>query len=442
MVKKSGSVPQSILGRSLRLMKTGATILAREVSGRVADKLGNDDEKAEKRRLDMRMKQAEELVRTLGKLKGAAMKAGQILSLEASDMLPREVVDILRQLHDEAPPLPFEAVEAILKDELGPERFARFEDLSRTPIAAASIGQVHAARLDGQDVVLKIQFPGVAKSIDSDLKAVQHLAEALVKLNGKEISLDEMFEELARGLKCEVDYEREAANLRAYRHAFAGDHRYEVPDVITELSTARVLTMTRVQGARLKDWLSANPAKEDRAIFASLVLDLIIKEFVTVGLVQTDPNYGNFLYRAAERRLVLLDFGAMQEYTLEFRQQYQELLRRALACDRDGMIAQAINMRLFDPREGATVRRHFADMAELIAGMYRPENQPFDFGDLAYVDAIREKVYDFVMAVEHSSPPKQIIFLNRKLGGMFHLLKEVGSAVDLTPFVAQALKTG
>lgn len=383
--------------------------------------------------------QARRVVGTLADLKGAAMKAGQILSLEASDLLPKEVLDILRELHDNTPGMSFEAVAGILKKELGADRLAQLSDLSHEPIAAASIGQVHAARLDGKDVVVKVQFPGVAESIDADLGVLKKLAQTVLIMQGKSIKLDSLFAELARGLKAEVDYRREAEALVTYQEAFAGDDRYVIPTVYLGMSTKRVLTLSRVTGVRLQDWIAQKPSPAERSIFASTILDLVVREFFDVGLVQTDPNYGNFLWQPDERRLVLLDFGAVQRYSKAFRQQHRRLLRLAIAGDRDGVIAQALKMELMDPRERYDVQALFSDLMMLVVKMFAEDQQPFDFADLVHLEEIRRTAFNFVREVKHSPPPRQIAFLNRKLGGMYHLLKEVGARVDLTPFLKHVL---
>ena len=267
-MKKSRKIPQSVFGRSLKILGGGASMLAKEIAGRVG---GNP--------LATKLKQAQTLVDTLGDLKGAAMKAGQLLSLEASDLLPPEVIDILRQLHDSAPAMSFPQIQSILRAELGTQNFARISDLSPDPIAAASIGQVHAAQVDGRKVAVKIQYPGVATSIDTDLNMLKKFASGFLVLQGKNIPLDGLFEELKRGLKAEVDYTRELASLETYRDAFAGDTRFYIPEAFPELCSARVLTLEFVEGAKLGQWLKQEVPEADRTAFAELVVGLLVKEF-------------------------------------------------------------------------------------------------------------------------------------------------------------------
>jgi predicted unusual protein kinase regulating ubiquinone biosynthesis (AarF/ABC1/UbiB family) len=155
--------------------------------------------------------------------------------------------------------------------------------------------------------------------------------------------------------------------------------------------------------------------------------------------VQTDPNYGNFLYREETGQLVLLDFGAVQSFPASFRDDYRELLALALENDRDGLIDKGVAMQLMDGREAPEVQAQFADLVQLVGRMFVRERQPFDFGGLAHLEETRTTLMAFARNVRFSPPPKQIAFLNRKLGGMYHLLKDAGSRIDLAPFAERVL---
>ena len=431
MSNKKTKIPQSAFGRSLRILGSGATILAREAGGRLRRQTQSSNESAN---LQLRLDQARDLVATLSQLKGAAMKAGQLLSVEFSDFLPAEVIEVLRQLHDEAPSLDQGEIQSILLKELGPDRIQLIEDLSSEAIAAASIGQVHSATVAARPHVIKVQFPGVAQSIDSDIAAFKTLSKTFMRLQNKKISLDEVFVEVRRSLKKEVDYLQEANALKAVGEAFAGDSRFLVPVVREDLTTKRVLTMTRMEGLRLKEWLATGPNTAARNRFGQLILELLLKEFLEVGLVQTDPNFGNFLYNPKDHRLALLDFGATQKFSKKFRRTYRELLKTCMTGDSTEILAVATPLFELSPKESPEVAGHFLTMMRLVVKMFEPINQPFSFADLDYLNEVREVAMQFAMSIKYSPPPKQLIFLNRKLGGMFHLLKEVDCTIDMTPY--------
>jgi aarF domain-containing kinase len=176
MSGKGRKIPQSVIGRTSKLFFSGAKVLTTEVVNRVA---GKDST------LATRIRQTEELVQTLGELKGAAMKAGQLLSLELSDVLPPEIVAILRRLQDDTAFMPFAQVQQLLARQLGQVKLAELQDLSTKPIAAASIGQVHRATLHGKPVVVKVQYPGVAGSIDADLGVLRRIIALGLAIQGK-----------------------------------------------------------------------------------------------------------------------------------------------------------------------------------------------------------------------------------------------------------------
>ncbi len=406
-------------------------LVGREIAGQVGEKMSSNPnfQKAQQR-----LKQAQDLVEALSHLKGAAMKVGQLLSLEMSDLLPPEVTDILRTLHDSATFLPFDQVKKILISELGEARFAMLENLSQEPIAAASIGQVHRARLQGKEVVLKIQYPLVAESIDTDLALLKKVIGGALAVKGSRISFDAVFTELGQGLKVETDYEQEAKSLTLYKQLFANFPHYVVPDVHVGFSTKKVLTLSYETGERLSDWIKKPHTPADRHDFAKRILDLLMLELFEFGVVQTDPNFGNFLVRDDGKTLVLLDFGAVRIYSPEMRRDIVRLLGTAVREERELFFTVAEEMKFLDPREAPEVKEQFFNLMNLIASMFKEQNQPFCFADEGYLSGIREKSWEFANSVKHTSPAHQIIFLNRKLGGMFHLLKDLDCRVDLSAY--------
>lgn len=432
----NAKIPQTTFGRAGRLLLSGAKIAAREVSSRVASRITQVSEGS---LLATKIRQTQELVDALSQLKGAAMKAGQLISLEFSDLLPPEILDILRQLHDSGTTMPFDQVRYILSRELGRERLSALENLSPEPIAAASIGQVHRAMLNGRPVAVKVQFPGVANSIDADLSALRRIARIALQIQGKDINLDTFFAELSESLKKEADYLLEAENVERYR-ANMRNPRFVVPTAIREFTTSRVLTLSFEEGLRISDWMKSRPDRESVMDFATLITDLIIDEFYVNGLVQSDPNFGNFLFRESTRQLVLLDFGATNAYDEAFRQEIRDLTLTALSGDEKRVVEMTLAAGLLDPREPEEVLVLFCDMLRKILQLFQPEMQPFKFRDDLYLREIREISMRFVSKVQYSTPARQIVFLNRKLGGMYHLLKDLDVEMDMRPILDRALK--
>lgn len=413
-----------------------ASVAGKEIKHRVRTGLVTSAEKLGASELRTRIEQARVMAESLGRLKGAFMKAGQMLSIDASDFLPPEATEILAKLQGQAEPVDFEVLRAVLDEELGAERVARLVDLDPVPAASASIGQVHRATVDGVRVAVKIQYPGIADSIDSDIALLEKVGSSFLTLSRREIDLHDTFEELKTVLHLEADYVRERSYLDRFGQLIASDPRFLVPRSLPELSSGRVLTMTWEEGIPLNAWIRTEPSREARQAFGRAVLDLYCLEFFVWGVVQTDPNFGNFLVReeAGSQRIVLLDFGASVDYDEAFRRRYVQLLRAVRTGDRDVIVADGIDFGLFDPRESAEVGDLFAQMLQSSIEPFDPDRQPFLFRDEAYAARSRDVIQRFTRGLRYSPPPRPLLFLHRKLGGIFQLLRRLDVELDLRPY--------
>ncbi len=434
----SGKGPKTgVMSRSSRLFGMAAKVASQEMRQRMRSKLTSSADKLASTELATRIAQAKVITENLSELKGAAMKAGQLLSIDASDILPEEAREILSKLQGMADPVDFEHLEAVLLEDLGEEGLSRLEGLEREAAAAASIGQVHRARHAGEPVAVKIQYPGIADSIDADVKMLEKLADSFTMLARSKIELTELFEEMRQILHLEADYHRELENLRHYGELLEGDDRFIVPRAFPEVSGRRVLTMSWEVGTPLKDWIASGPSQGEREDFARAVLDLYCREFYRWGFVQTDPNHGNYLYREDTKQIVLLDFGATLRFPAEFRERYVELLQVIGTRDRTAIIQSGIDFGLLDAREPDVAKDNYADMMLCALEPFETARQPFQFRDAGYHDRAREIGTRFTRSLVYSPPPRQIIFLHRKLGGIFQLLKRLDLTLDLAPYWEQ-----
>lgn len=427
-------LPHTLFSRSRELLGLAAKIGGKEIGQRF-NNLAATNESVQK--LKTQIEQGKLLVESLGKLKGAAMKVGQLLSIEAADFLPKEVVQALNSLQNQAPPLPFEEIEAILKKEWDEARWGEIESIDPKPLAAASIGQVHRARWKGQDLALKIQYPGVAESIDTDLVLLRKISSLFLALSRRPIDTRELFNELSRVLKQEVDYTQEADAVDEYStliSAHAAD--FVIPKICRELTTSRVLAMSFEEGTCLGKWIESAPPNDERQLVAKHMLDLYSLEFFDLGLVQSDPNFANFMYRPATRQIVLLDFGATRRYPQEFRDEYRQLLREIREGDPEVILQRSFSMGLIQKRESEECRNAFVKMLEVSIAPFDPSLQPFDFASVNYAELVRDCTVDFTRQVRYSAPPHQLIFLHRKLGGIFNMLKALKVSIDLRPYWA------
>ena len=387
---------------------------------------------AEKRLAKM-MSQADIVVDHVGRLKGAAMKAVQMITIEAQDFLPPEVLQILEKLQSQAPPLSNEMMLEHLKSEIGESLFQDFDNLSAEPLAAASIGQVYEAELSGEPIVIKIQYPGVADSVDSDLKTLKKLVKTLLFLSQKAVNIDELFEEVLRVLKLETNFLNEAKNLEAYGKAFEGDEDYIIPKVYPRYSTEKVLVLSKEAGLEFSEWVKTNPSREQKEKVGQSLLNLYIKEFFQNRLVQTDPNPANFLIND-KQQLVLLDFGATVSYSDNFVKDYQDLINTVFTGRGEEILQKMLDLGFISAKESKDTKQDFVSFIKMSLLPFDEAEQPFDFSRDDYTMEIREKALKFSKKIKYSAPPKQIIFLHRKLGGIFQLLRKLGVQSDLTRF--------
>lgn len=437
---KSGSPPSGIFSRSRELLSLASKLGQKELGARVNKLIS---ETPQLKQLQIQMDQAQELVKSLSHLRGAAMKAGQMLSMEARDYLPPEVIEILGKLQDSSETMGKEQVLSILNEELGNDIVSSLDNFIPTPFASASIGQVHKVRYKDQAAALKVQYPGVASSLRSDIYMLKKLSGTFIKMTGKDIKIDTLFDELASILEQEVDYIQEAMNMQKYREILSPDSRFIVPQPIEDLTNGRVLGMTFENGMKVDDWIKSNPSQEERNEIGKAFLDLYVIEFFENGFVQTDPNFGNFLIRKnsdfqakgiPETQIVVLDFGAMKSFSKEFITDYRKLLKAIRESQEDELFQLFVNMKMMDPRESKECQQAFAAMLRASLAPFEDERQPFDFSSSEYSKEVRDLSTAFTKKIKYSAPPHQILFLHRKLSGLFRLLQSMKVKIPLQDY--------
>jgi predicted unusual protein kinase regulating ubiquinone biosynthesis (AarF/ABC1/UbiB family) len=374
---------------------------------------------------------AQRVARDLGQLRGAAMKMGQLLSMDTGVVFPPEMTAILAALRADAPPMPPAQLRAVLNAEWGAnwhQRFARFDVRA---FAAASIGQVHRARTrDGRDLAVKVQYPGVRASIDSDIANVA----ALLRLPGllpRDLDLSPMLDEARRSLHLEADYRAEAANLSRFHALLAGDDRFALPALHDDLTTEDVLAMSFMDSVPV-DSLTAAP-QDQRDHVATVLIDLVLRELFEFRLMQTDPNLANYRYDPASGRIVLLDFGAVLPIAPDLSDRFRSLLRATLHSGPDGVCAAMLGVGYFatttKPAHQATIQRMF-DMAMAPCRM----DSAFDFGASDLPAQVRDA--GLALGAERDLthlPPPETMFIHRKIGGIYLLAAKLRARVALRP---------
>lgn len=308
---------------------------------------------------------------------------------------------------------------------------------------------MHRAKFEDQEIVLKIQYPRVAESIDSDLKILKTLATSFCQLTGRKMDLGPLFAEFKSILVQEVDYEAEAEFQKQYglnvsKLTPKNGVKYCVPKVYEDISTKKILASSYEPGISLRSWISTNPDMEKREALAYAILDLYFHEFFEWGLVQTDPNWGNFLINEKENELglVLLDFGATRRYEKEFIKNYIQLLNLAANRDFAKLKKHAIQFKMIDERESEEAFKAFEDviMTAIKPFFAGHDSNHFDFTDKNHSVESQNATKILSDELVYSPPPYAIIFLHRKLAGVYSILKGLEVKLDISSYWQQMTK--
>ena len=374
---------------------------------------------------------AKKLASRLAGMRGAAMKMGQILSMESADFLPREFSDALAILRDSADTMPLSQIKRVMGREYGKGWQKLFVDFNYEPIAAASIGQVHRVFTeDGRDLALKIQYPGVAKSINSDVDNMAMLMR-LINLLPMEIDISGIVKEAKRQLHQEADYIVEAQYLRDYRKLVEDEPRFVVPGVHDDLTTKRILAMDYVEGVPLESLGEDGVAQELKDGVGALLQHLMFRELLEFRTMQSDPNFANYLYQPETDRVVLLDFGSTVSFEEKFTQRYARIARAMIDGDDIALRRLAGQMGYINPGNSD-------EYVERILSLIRLISEPvikggvYDFGASDIFARGREAGLEmfFEDMSEYKVPPPETMFLHRKLVGSFMLCSRIGARVD------------
>ena len=367
----------------------------------------------------------------LARMRGAVMKMGQLMSLDGADVLTPEAAGILAALRDRAEPMPLSQLMVVLDAEYGPGWQRQFRRFAFTPIAAASIGQVHRVETrDGRHLALKIQFPGVRESIDSDIDNLAFLGRTL-GLAPRGMDLGPLFAEARRQLHREADYHAEADSLEQYAALIGADGDFRVPAVHRDLSTARVLAMDFAEGVPVDRLADGDYRRAERDRVASLLTRLALRELFEFGLAQTDPNFGNFLYDANSGRIVLLDFGAAQGIPPALAAQYRALAAAAVADDPAGLRAGALALGYIGPDDPLHKVTALVELIRLSSEVLRAEGG-YDFGTSRLIERVFNRGRDLYFEDAFTQLPNpSVMFLHRKFVGILMLCRRLRARVDL-----------
>ncbi|MCD9555311.1 AarF/ABC1/UbiB kinase family protein [Photobacterium carnosum] len=365
----------------------------------------------------------------LADLRGAAMKVGQLLSMDGGDLLPPQLTELLSRLQANAKPMPISQLNHSLEQQWGCDWQQQFSQFSFYPIAAASIGQVHKATTqDGRLLALKIQYPGINKSIDSDVNNVAMLLN-ISGLVPKQIDISELLNEAKKQLHAEADYLLEAQYVKQYRQLLASDTRYVLPNIADDLTTEHILAMTFVGGIDVDKLVDQPQTVRDHVI--ELAFSLMFREVFEFRLVQTDPNFANYRYDIETQQLVLLDFGATRVYSEVIAEGYRQLMTGAVIDDQPQMLAALKQIGFLSQPIEPQAQQALLALCVQACEPLRYQGK-YDFGQSNMMRRIRDVGSQLSMKQGYwHTPPADAVFLHRKLGGLYLLAAKLKARVDI-----------
>ena len=363
----------------------------------------------------------------LSHLRGAAMKLGQMISMDAGDMLPPELAEIMARLRENAHHMRPQQLQKVLASQWGANWRTRFRQFDARPIAAASIGQVHkAVTHDGRELAIKVQYPGVRESIDADVDNVA----TLLRMSGllpRELDIAPLLADAKRQLAEETDYRREGEQMALFGQLLADTPEVVVPALDSEFTTDSVLAMSFLPGKPIETLESA--PQEVRNSVMRVLMSLVLRELFEFGVMQTDPNFANYRYQPDSGRLVLLDFGAARPVAMETSEAYRRLLRTGFAGNRDAVRTAAVGF--IGPGAVHGHRERIDAMLDIVIGEMTREG-PFDFGDRQFVSVLRDE--GMAVAADRATwhvPPSDLLFVQRKVSGTALLAARLKARVDV-----------
>ncbi len=403
-------------------------------------------DKAEAEREKYNRNAGDRIAKTLGELKGAVMKVGQMASI-AADVLPKELADALGTLQKEAPPMAYEVIAEQIEKEFGAAPETLFKRFEREPFASASIGQVHRAQVDdGREVVVKVQYPGVDDAVDSDLAhlKVALRASGLLKIN--KASLDASMTEIRARLHEELDYCLEADNVRAFAELHADDETVVVPQVVGERSSQRVLTLEFEPGDHLDELDAKGYTQDERDTCGRALFTLMARQIFEFGAIHGDPNPGNLAFRR-DGRVVLYDYGCVKRLQRPIVQAYRDTILAGLAEEYDRVEEGLLALGVRNPDGPKPEFAYYKQWRDIFAEPFL-QNEVFDYSKAKLHDEVVKMVPGAIKRMASFQAAPQLIFVDRMVAGHYGNMCKLGARVPvlsiLRPFLddfsAEALR--
>lgn len=388
--------------------------------------------------LETHLKNAFLIVERSQELRGAFLKLTQMLSMR-TDLLPEEMLNVLSAVQSDVPPMSYDRIREQLIAELGAPPEDLFASFEKEAFAAASLGQVHRARLhDGADVVVKVQYPGVEDTVEQDLKnikALMHTATRLMRdVLRQKVDLEETYQELEERLREELDYENEARNAQRFAELFADDDEILVPEVFPEHTARRVLTAGYIEGYKLADILKPGVDQELKDTISVKYFKTVWRQIFELGALHTDPHPGNYLV-TYHPKLAILDYGSVRFFSEELRRAYRRLARALLDRDTAAAGQAVVDLDFIDPEDDPL------PLVQVLDILFEPaySDRPYDPQDY---DSMERAMQAATIKLENRyfKSPGHAVFLGRAIMGLDAYLQQFGSVVNYHRLLDECLR--
>ena len=426
-MKEQSKIPTSKVKRAAKLVTTGAKVGGNYVKYFAKKAVGNTHA-----REDLDRDNAEDIYNSLSELKGSALKMAQVMSMDKS-VLPKAFSEKFAQSQYNAPPLSYPLVVKTFKEQFQKTPTEVFETFTKSALHAASIGQVHKATLEGKELAVKVQYPGVADSVKSDLAMVKPIAMRMLGLKDKEVK--QYFEEIESKLLEETDYELELRQSVEIGEACKHLEGLKFPGYYPELSGKRILTMDWLEGMHLKDYLATNPSQEEKNRLGQNLWNFYDYQLNELKAIHADPHPGNFMFDE-EGNIGVIDFGCVKRIPEEFYQLYFQLMNPNLLDDDQKLEELFLELEFLSVEDGPEEKQMFFDifkeLMELLTRPFRAEK--FDFGDETYFTAVYALGEDLskrkdIRKSKNARGSKHILYINRTYFGLYSILNELQAQI-------------
>lgn len=426
-MKEQDRIPTSKGARTGRFLKTGVQIGGNYLK-HYAKRLVN----SETDETDLHEANAEDIYDALSELKGSALKVAQMMSMDQG-ILPDAYADRFSMAQYSAPPLSYPLVIQSFRKAIGKSPNDIFDSFTQKAVSAASMGQVHQAELDGKKYAVKIQYPGVKDSLQSDLKVVKPLAARLFQLNPRDI--EHYVNEVAVRMEEECDYVLELERGAGISKSCAHLDNLIFPKYYPQWSNDRILTMDWMDGAHLKEFLATNPSDEVKQQIGQAIWDFYDYQIHTLKELHADPHPGNFLF-TTDGKVGVIDFGCVKTLPESFYQSFFKLTEKDILDDKEKLDSALIELEFYSEEDAPELKKFIFDtMSEFLELLGRPfRESPFDFGDTAYIEKIYALGNKFgkdkkIRKIGAGRGPADAIYLNRTYFGLYTLLHKLGAKV-------------